>query len=402
MNTLASANIPGTKALLSNTVLTILLWLAGATVFAQTAAYTLNLNNPSFEGLAMHSRQPSGWYDCGKPDESAPDTQPGSWGNTTKAQDGRTYLGLVTRNNDSWESVCQGLAGGNLNPDHYYTFSLYLAKATKYRSPARQVGTIIKNDSVDHTSAVKVRIWGGSSYCRKQELLGESAVVTHTNWKKYNFRFEPKGTFEFITIEAYYKTPVLAPYPGNILIDNASPIVAYPKPKKNPPKPPVAANTPKPKPPVKKDTPKTKPPVNQPPTLTTKGERIIKEFGSPSTIKRDQIIKLESLQFKADSTNVSVESLPVLDELYQFLTNNPSVSIEIGGHTNNLCQTEFCNKLSEERALAVKEYLVERGIDPARLTYRGYGKTRPLVGNASKENRYKNQRVEIKILSVGG
>jgi outer membrane protein OmpA-like peptidoglycan-associated protein len=74
--------------------------------------------------------------------------------------------------------------------------------------------------------------------------------------------------------------------------------------------------------------------------------------------------------------------------------------VEIGGHTNGLCQTEFCNSLSEKRAKAVSEYLTSKGIPSGRLQYKGYGKTQPLADNSTQEGRKQNQRVELKIIKV--
>ena len=74
--------------------------------------------------------------------------------------------------------------------------------------------------------------------------------------------------------------------------------------------------------------------------------------------------------------------------------------IEIGGHTNGLCSTEFCNELSEKRAKAVADYFAAKGIKMSRLQYKGYGKTKPLKSNNTEGGRKKNQRVEIKILNL--
>ena len=64
--------------------------------------------------------------------------------------------------------------------------------------------------------------------CSKRELLAESPLIGNTNWEPFAFKFEPKQTHTHITFEAFYKTPVLFPYNGNILVDNASEIVPMP------------------------------------------------------------------------------------------------------------------------------------------------------------------------------
>ena len=119
-----------------------------------------------------------------------------------------------------------------------------------------------------------------------------------------------------------------------------------------------------------------------------------------ATLQKGQTMRLEKLYFKADSSSIEPSSLPTMDELFEFLTENGSVAIEIGGHTNNIPSHEFCDRLSEERAKAVADYLVSKGIDPRRVLYKGYGKRKPKFTNKTKDGRRKNQRVEVKVLSI--
>jgi len=119
-----------------------------------------------------------------------------------------------------------------------------------------------------------------------------------------------------------------------------------------------------------------------------------------ATLQRGQTMRLEKLYFKADSSSIEPSSLPTMEELFEFLTENGSVAIEIGGHTNNIPSHEFCDRLSTERAKAVADYLVGKGIDPKRVLYKGYGKRKPKFTNKTKDGRKKNQRVEVKVLSI--
>jgi outer membrane protein OmpA-like peptidoglycan-associated protein len=90
----------------------------------------------------------------------------------------------------------------------------------------------------------------------------------------------------------------------------------------------------------------------------------------------------------------------MLDELYDFMIENGSAAIEIDGHTNNQPSDAFADELSANRAKAVADYLIAKGIDPKRVIHKGYGKRYPLVPNTSAEGRKTNQRVEIKILKI--
>jgi outer membrane protein OmpA-like peptidoglycan-associated protein len=127
-------------------------------------------------------------------------------------------------------------------------------------------------------------------------------------------------------------------------------------------------------------------------------KRVLPEL--TGTIEKGQKIRMRLLTFAPDSFNLKSESLPMLDELYDFMMENPTIVIEIGGHTNNLPTDAFADELSTNRAKAVADYLIAKGVDSKRLIYKGYGKRYPLVANTNQEGRATNQRVEIKIVKV--
>jgi outer membrane protein OmpA-like peptidoglycan-associated protein len=88
-------------------------------------------------------------------------------------------------------------------------------------------------------------------------------------------------------------------------------------------------------------------------------------------------------------------SFKILDEVVQVLKDNPKIKIEVQGHTDNVGQAAYNLKLSQQRADAVRAYLVGHGIDPSRLVSKGYGMTQPLVPNTSEGNRALNRRVQF-------
>ncbi len=112
-----------------------------------------------------------------------------------------------------------------------------------------------------------------------------------------------------------------------------------------------------------------------------------------------EVVRVDNILFKADSTEVLESSIPVLEQILSFLANNPNVKIEIGGHTNTIPPHEYCDKLSEDRAKNIAMYFYGKGLPTDRLTYKGYGKRQPLTQDTSLEGRRRNQRVEIKILA---
>jgi outer membrane protein OmpA-like peptidoglycan-associated protein len=123
---------------------------------------------------------------------------------------------------------------------------------------------------------------------------------------------------------------------------------------------------------------------------------------SANRLRSGQLIRMEQLFFEADSADLEETSIPVLEELYGFMKDNPSIVVRVEGHTNDLPPHEFCDWLSTERAKAVAEYIVQKGIASERVYYRGYGKRQPVYSNLTAEGRRLNQRVEINILQIGG
>lgn len=115
-------------------------------------------------------------------------------------------------------------------------------------------------------------------------------------------------------------------------------------------------------------------------------------------IQVGQIIALNNLFFVQSKPDILPESMPELERLYKILMDKPNLEIELGGHTDNQGVYSANMKLSQERAEAVMQYLIERGVDKKRLKAVGYGPTKPVASNANAESRQSNRRVEVKIL----
>ena len=117
-------------------------------------------------------------------------------------------------------------------------------------------------------------------------------------------------------------------------------------------------------------------------------------------IREGTVIRLNNIYFEANKSDLRPESSSALDELVTFLKTNPNIYVEIGGHTNGLPSDGFCQKLSNDRANKVVEYLIANGIPADHLTWKGYGKTQPIADNATVAGRRQNQRVELKVMKV--
>ena len=100
--------------------------------------------------------------------------------------------------------------------------------------------------------------------------------------------------------------------------------------------------------------------------------------------------------FDVNSSTVKSEAYPMLDEAVKVLRNNPDLNVEIQGHTDNTGTAKYNLWLSQKRAESAMNYLVDKGIDPGRLTAKGYGFEQPVASNDTPEGRAKNRRVEFR------
>jgi len=115
--------------------------------------------------------------------------------------------------------------------------------------------------------------------------------------------------------------------------------------------------------------------------------------------KKGDIITVENIYFQFNTDKIIDKSRPILNELYEIMLKNPKLKIRINGHI--CCNIEATNsKLSSQRAIAVKAFLLEKQILFHRLSYKGYGSTKPVyeIPEKTEKERLANRRVEIEIV----
>lgn len=103
----------------------------------------------------------------------------------------------------------------------------------------------------------------------------------------------------------------------------------------------------------------------------------------------------QQIHFEFNKAKIRPESFPVLDAVVEVLNRAPDIRIEVQGHTDNRGSANYNKGLSDKRSASVKQYLVSHGIEPSRLTSKGYGFDRPLVPNDTDQNRALNRRVQF-------
>lgn len=138
--------------------------------------------------------------------------------------------------------------------------------------------------------------------------------------------------------------------------------------------------------------------------LTQKEDSIPPPPPTPSDIytspKVGQKLVLRNVQFETNKWDLPDGTTEILDSLADLLYRYPSMKVEISGHTDNRGNAKDNQILSQNRAFAVTNYLMERGIGEDRLTFRGAGETEPIDTNDTETGRFNNRRVEFKILEM--
>ena len=105
---------------------------------------------------------------------------------------------------------------------------------------------------------------------------------------------------------------------------------------------------------------------------------------------------LDKIYFETNKAIIKPVSYPILDAVAATMNGNPDILLlEVQGHTDERNTNEYNLKLSQDRANAVKQYLVGQGIDASRLESAGFGDTKPAAPNTTPEGRSQNRRVEL-------
>jgi OOP family OmpA-OmpF porin len=114
-------------------------------------------------------------------------------------------------------------------------------------------------------------------------------------------------------------------------------------------------------------------------------------------IKVGEKISLKNINFEKGYALITPESFVELNKLVQYMFRHPSMEIRINGHSDNTGSTYRCQKISEQRARAVFEYLIGKGVQN-KMYFIGFGNKLPIAGNDTEEGKAKNRRVEIEII----
>lgn len=126
----------------------------------------------------------------------------------------------------------------------------------------------------------------------------------------------------------------------------------------------------------------------------------LSKTGKEAQIAFNEALKGKRIQFQTASADIRPVSHKIIDEIITILARYPEMNLEIGGHTDSSGDSGYNRQLSQDRAAAVKQFMINKGVAANRLAARGFGDSRPVASNASATGRTQNRRVEFKVLEV--
>ena len=136
---------------------------------------------------------------------------------------------------------------------------------------------------------------------------------------------------------------------------------------------------------------------SSPPAERSLAEQLAGDNRTVTEEARGLIVSLPGILFDFDKAELRPEVESTLTQIAEVLKKYPDIDIMVEGHTDDVGQEQYNQRLSDRRALAVYTYLVSQGIDPSHVTHAGYGETRPVAGNDTPEGRQRNRRVDLVI-----
>ena len=174
-------------------------------LFTEVSSSQITLVNASFEDTPSDAQVPKGWLPCA--DGTTPDILPGFWGEYGDANHGNTYMGLITRENSTFESIGQRLSE-KLNKDQCYKFKIDMAHGQVYSG---------------YDNPIRLRVWLGNKLGEKGQAIFVSDFIDDEEWETVQISFTPEKDYQYFMLEAFYIDDKFT-HKGNILLDNMTPI----------------------------------------------------------------------------------------------------------------------------------------------------------------------------------
>jgi OmpA-OmpF porin, OOP family len=277
---------------------------------------------------------------------------------------GQAYAGICIQT-DYAEYIWSKL-DTNMIKDSVYCVSFYVCKSKVLKDFINEFGVLfLSKDRMQYSNIVLNDFNIRLSYTPQIEFKNEKGYQDDGNWVCLSTTYKAKGDEKYIYI-GYFSRDRRTKIDTHYYIDDVSLIQV------NNAEQCVC---------IEADTTKPHPVIN---------------ISKDSVIVKEQ--KLNFIFFKFNEFVIQKESYKLLEDLADYLLKNPQIEIEIAGHTDNIGTNEYNDKLSLNRANAVAEYLIAKGVANKNIHCKGYGSTKPIDSNTIEEGRANNRRVEAIIL----
>lgn len=331
--------------------------------------------------------------ECGKKLKEKSEAQvPTNPFGTQKANTGRCYAGFYLFSHGNYREYLITQLNSPLNGGTKYELSFWLSLADYSRAAIFRMGAVFLSAKPTYTTSEVIKNLK-PNYIPLKNQVGTDTV----SWHYITMEYEAKGGEQFLMLGSfdiydYEETYVKAPKNVRTKINQNTDRDAYyyiddvslhrlPEPV----------------------VPKWDTIVA--PVIDTIRHAAVAEanFGNDTTkpiieVLVDKTFILKNILFETNRAVLLPSSYTELDAFAAYLVKNPQIFIEIGGHTDNTGSEEQNKILSEKRANAVADYLITKGVELIRVTYKGYGSSKPIADNGTEEGKKQNRRVEFTVV----
>jgi outer membrane protein OmpA-like peptidoglycan-associated protein len=286
-------------------------------------------------------------------------------------------MGIIFKSNYDYSEYGTNKLFKKLEKDSLYCLSMFVCLGNASTVSIKGV------DALFSSKRIKVFTLKNLSYKYKPDLkLGDSYITNKKKWIKISGIYKAKGGEKYLTIGNFTKTDsVIFPkllsqskiYEGYLLIDDVSLIPIHDSSQ-------CDCN-------IKRISIET---IESDSMSEGDRKRVISAEGT--------ILSLNNLYFDTDSYEIKPESFEELNKLYNLLVSRPELKITVNGYTDNTGSYKHNLRLSQQRAKAVVDYLIRKGIEKERLKYIGYGEDNPIRTNETEEGRAANRRIEVEFI----
>ncbi|WP_225036064.1 OmpA family protein [Winogradskyella sp. SM1960] len=285
---------------------------------------------------------------------------------------GSSYAGMYFYTDKNYREYVQGELSKTLVEGKKYKMTFYLSLADKSSYALKDIEVLITEEKLkpcyDSNSCEKV-IKSSKVTKKKFKLYSNTEEVYFSNkeiWTEYSFEFTAEGYENYFSIGNFYRNPKTK---KQQVVSNSPYFFSYYY-------------------------------IDDVSIESLEQEKVVettKTIEEP-TIKTNEIHTFKNVLFDFDKADLLEVSKEELNQLYKHLEANLTLNIEIYGHTDAIGLETRNQDLSEQRAKAVSNYLITKGLDVTRITSFGFGSTQPIADNDSEEGQQLNRRVAFKLI----